>query len=372
MPTADHAEMRGEVRALSVIPPPPAPSPPPMSPLWNVTEGHEVCHVWDEQGSCVTGKRHQYGHNEFCRMVATTRIIVSTSWYSVIPPWGAHQGDFISIRGTEYHNATRGPNDIILEAGESMTWQSDEYGSGSGFDICGRAAVDSTPPDSLHPSPPPPPTLRPPSPTPPPPSSSPPERSPPPPSSATPPLAALPAKSPQPPAPTTPTVRPDPGASAGSQPDGARGGGGGAIAASVGVAALVCLLGMLAFHKRRRRIGPRTTSTSHIGRFSYDNDEFGPSPISITPISIGGGGKASRKAKGYFGSKVPMEVQVSSSALESSTSLAHHIPDLSTGNAPIECGNFHCLPSLSPSLSSPSSPAGFGADSLPTGARTHV
>lgn len=184
---------------LSVMPPPPLPTPPPTPTappprapylpappsVWKVEGGQgsssAPCRVLN--GRCVTGfhedSTHMPGGN--CTATALKDVLVSALWYSVVTQTRDEpNGDYLTINGIEYHNASAPPENVFMGAGESLLWRT-RNGVRQGFELCATLA-----PARSAPSPPPPP-LSPPLPTlprspmpPPPPCPNPPEPSPPP------------------------------------------------------------------------------------------------------------------------------------------------------------------------------------------------
>ena len=67
-------------------------------------------------------------------MQALQPLIMITEQYDVEEKY-----DFVTVKGKEYKRtgSSRGPDHVIMQAGERWTWQSDHYGTRTGFKICG-------------------------------------------------------------------------------------------------------------------------------------------------------------------------------------------------------------------------------------------
>jgi len=100
--------------------------------------------VADEQ--CVTDGAGNYGADEEATITAVVGGPISTKG-----AFRTERGlDSVTIKGTEYSGTTTIPLGLILDAGETFTWQSDGSIQYEGFTICIQTP---TPYPSPYPSP---------------------------------------------------------------------------------------------------------------------------------------------------------------------------------------------------------------------------
>ena len=104
-----------------------------------VTSGPSYCQL-DENG-CVTDGPGDYDINEAC----TVRVMVTGNLSAT--EFSTEGGsDYVTINGTQY-SGTAGPSKVLIRAGDSFTWDSDQSTNhriaNSGWTIC----LD---PGSLH------------------------------------------------------------------------------------------------------------------------------------------------------------------------------------------------------------------------------
>ena len=98
-------------------------------------------------GACISDLN--YGNDEECTFRAEAIISVSATTFDTEQKY-----DYITIGGTRY-SGTSGPINVVMAAGETIMWHSNEYTTASGFVICASPVPPSPPPSpSLPPSPP--------------------------------------------------------------------------------------------------------------------------------------------------------------------------------------------------------------------------
>ena len=105
--------------------------------FWRIKSGRHYCQIL-QGGRCVTDGSGNYGNNEYCEVEALKTLKMTTSRYYV-----ADNNDYVTVRGIQYRKygsgrKNQGPNQVTIAAGDTWTWQSDEYGTSTGFTICGR------------------------------------------------------------------------------------------------------------------------------------------------------------------------------------------------------------------------------------------
>ena len=151
----------------SPSPPPPifAPAPPAAADSWWVVVGGEqFCNTVQNAEQCVTDGSGAHTNNEYCVIRATRALVASAT-----PSFNTESVyDFITIAGTQY-SGTSGPQNVVMQAGDSMTWYTDTSIVTGGFTICATSVPPMMPPTSPSrpPFPPPPPPSPPFTPSPP-------------------------------------------------------------------------------------------------------------------------------------------------------------------------------------------------------------
>jgi hypothetical protein len=98
-------------------------------------------------GLCVTDGANNYGINEYCTITATQALSATATSFNT-----EHGYDYITIRSTRY-SGRNVPSNVMMAAGESLSWNSDHSVEAQGWTICATQIL--TP--SAPPLPPPPP-----------------------------------------------------------------------------------------------------------------------------------------------------------------------------------------------------------------------
>jgi hypothetical protein len=107
--------------------------------------GGPSCSITDG-GSCITDGDGNYETNERCVFRAEASFYVDATQFST-----EQQYDYITLH-TTYYSGTVGPNNVLLQKGDTVEWFSDYSVVEPGFKIC--ATVIVTEPPSAPPSPP--------------------------------------------------------------------------------------------------------------------------------------------------------------------------------------------------------------------------
>jgi hypothetical protein len=128
----------------------PPPSPPAM---WVVVSGDHYGRKCITDGSCITDGAGQYGNNERCTFRATKTLYAYATDFSLEPKY-----DKIWLGNSSY-SGTSGPNNVLMMAGDTIGWSTDESVTYGGWVICAYdnpVVSPSLPPLSPPPPQPPP------------------------------------------------------------------------------------------------------------------------------------------------------------------------------------------------------------------------